>query len=384
MSGSPWRGEDSEHTLVRRLQALNWGVLLLIFLVASIGFAMLYSAASGQFEPWAIRQMVRFGFSLALVLVLALAPIQFWMRAAYPVYGVALLLLLLVEVFGDIGMGAQRWIDVGLFRVQPSELMKPALVLALALYFHGLTLEDIGRPTALIAPVLLVAVPSALVLRQPDLGTAVMLITGGAVMFFLAGVRLWKFIVVLVGGVAALPVLWSVLRSYQKQRILTFLNPESDPLGAGYHIIQSKIAIGAAGVFGRGFMNGPQSQLNFLPEKHTDFIFAMLVEEAGLFGGFALMILYILIIVYGLTIALKCRNQFGRLMAMGTITFFSLYVLINIAMVTGVVPVVGVPLPLVSYGGTSMLAAMLGFGLLMNVHLHSETRLPRLWSAGGR
>lgn len=366
-----------ELTLGQKLTALNWTLVLLIVLIACVGFAMLYSAANGDWSPWAYRQAIRFGAGLLIMLVLALVDVRFWMRIAYISYLVALALLGLVEVMGEIGMGAQRWIDLGIFQLQPSELMKIALVLALARYFHGLTWEEVGRPINLIVPLLLIAVPALLVLRQPDLGTALMMAIGSGALFFLAGVRLWKFTAVLVASLAAIPIAWQFLRSYQKQRILTFLDPESDPLGSGYHILQSKIALGSGGMFGKGFLQGSQSHLNFLPEKQTDFIFTMLAEEFGMIGGLALIGLYVLVLAYGFAIALRARSQFGRLVALGVTTTLFLYLFINVAMVMGLIPVVGVPLPLISYGGTAMLTMMVGLGLLLGVSIHRDVRIGR-------
>jgi rod shape determining protein RodA len=282
-----------------------------------------------------------------------------------------------VEVIGHIGMGAQRWIRVGGIQVQPSEFMKITLVLALARYFHRLNIEDIGRPTYLIVPVLLVLAPAGLVLKQPDLGTAVMLLGGGAAMFFLAGVKVWKFGVLLVLGLAAIPIGWNFLHEYQRQRIMTFIDPETDPLGAGYHILQSQIAFGSGSVFGKGYLQGTQSHLNFLPERHTDFIFTMLAEEFGLVGGLMVLLLFALLMVYGLAVAVRCRNHFGRLMAMGVTVSILLYVFINTAMVMGLIPVVGVPLPLISYGGTAMLTVLAGVGFLMNAYIHRDVRIAR-------
>ncbi|HEB79382.1 MAG TPA: rod shape-determining protein RodA, partial [Rhodospirillales bacterium] len=254
---------------------------------------------------------------------------------------------------------------------------KFTMVLALARYFHGGSIDDISRPLFLLPPLLLVAAPSALVLRQPDLGTTVMLIIAGGVIFFLAGVKLWKFGALALAALVSAPIAWHFLRDYQKNRVLTFLDPERDPLGAGYHIIQSKIALGSGGLFGKGFMLGSQSHLKFLPEKQTDFIFTMLSEEFGLMGGLGLLGLYSLILVYGFAISLRCRNQFGRLVGLGVTTTFFLYMFINIAMVIGLIPVVGAPLPLVSYGGTAMVSMLFGFGLLLGVYIHRDTQIGR-------
>jgi len=274
-------------------------------------------------------------------------------------------------------MGAQRWLDLGVIQVQPSELMKLALVLALARYFHGLDEIEVGRVRWLIAPALMALLPVALVLKQPDLGTAMILLLGAATMFFIAGVKWWKLALVGVAGLAALPLAWQYLRDYQKKRVLIFLNPESDPLGAGYHILQSKIALGSGGLFGKGFMQGTQSQLNFLPEKQTDFIFTTLAEESGLAGATFLIGLYVILIGYGIAIALRSRSPFGRLLAMGITAMLFIYVFVNIGMVSGLIPVVGVPLPLVSYGGTAMMTLLIGFGLLMGAYVHRDVEISR-------
>lgn len=361
----------------QKLLRLNWELVLLISLTASIGFAMLYSAANGNLDPWASRQISRFAVGLVMMLCVALIDIRLWLRAAYPIYALCLGLLAAVEIMGSIGMGAQRWLDLGFFQLQPSEVMKIAVILALARYFHGFDVDEAGRLRNLWIPVLIVVTPIALVLRQPDLGTAMTVAMVGGAMFWLGGARLWQFGVVAAGVAAAVPVAWQFLHTYQKQRIFTFLNPESDPLGAGYHILQSKIALGSGGMFGKGFLEGTQSHLNFLPEKQTDFIFTMLAEEFGLIGGVGLIALYGLLIAYGIFIAFRCRSQFARLLAMGLTVNFFLYVFINIAMVMGILPVVGVPLPLISYGGTAMLTVLIGFGLIMSCWLHRDMYINR-------
>ena len=364
-------------TLGQKLWSINWGLILLIALLAGFGMAMLYSAANGSFDPWASRQAVRFLLGLSVLLVVALIDIRLWFRVAYPIYLLSLLLLVGVEIMGSIGMGAQRWIDLGVIQLQPSEVMKVALVLALARYFHGLTLQDVGRPHYLIPPIFLALAPAALVLRQPDLGTALMLLMVSGAVFFAAGVRWWKFALVIAAVGGAVPLVWNHLHTYQQKRVLTFLDPESDPLGSGYHIMQSKIALGSGGVLGKGFLQGSQSHLNFLPEKQTDFIFTMLAEELGMVGGLMLMTLFLLVFIYGFAIAMRSRNHFGRLVALGVTVNLFLYVFINIAMVTGLIPVVGVPLPLVSYGGTAMLAVLFSLGLLISVSIHRDIRIPR-------
>ncbi len=373
-------GFDSARARLQPLQKLsqvNWAMVLLICLIAGIGFVMLYSAAGGSLGPWANRQMLRFAVGLVLMLSIAVVELRIWLRFAYWIYAGALALLVAVEIVGEIGMGAQRWIDVGLFQLQPSELMKVALVLALARYFHGLETDSVGRILPLVPPLLLVAMPAILVLKQPDLGTAGMLIISGGALFFTAGVRLWKFGVLIAAGLAAIPVAWNFLHDYQKNRVLTFLEPERDPLGAGYHILQSKIAFGSGGVFGKGYLLGTQSHLNFLPEKQTDFIFTMLAEEFGLTGALTLLLIYAVLIAYGFAIAMRSRSHFGRLLAMGLTFNLFLFVFINMAMVMGIIPVVGVPLPLISYGGTAMLTVLIGFGLMMSVYVHRDARIGR-------
>lgn len=364
-------------TLGQKVWQIHWTFVLLTCVVAAIGITMLYSAANGSFTPWADRHAARFGVGLAILVAVALVDIRVWMRYAYGLYLLSLALLVAVDLTGSIGMGARRWIDLGVITLQPSELMKITLTLALARYFHGSSVEDVGRLRHLLLPVLLIVGPAALVLRQPDLGTATMLLATGAALLFLAGVRAWKFIAAGLGLIAAVPLAWQFLRGYQKQRVLTFFDPESDPLGAGYHIIQSKIALGSGGLFGKGLLGGTQSHLNFLPEKQTDFIFTMLAEEFGLVGALTLLGLYVLLLIYGIAISVRCRSHFGRLMGMGVTVIFFLFVFINIAMVMGVIPVVGVPLPLISYGGSAMLTVMLGFGLLMNAYVHRDVVIGR-------
>lgn len=356
---------------------LNWMLAILLSAVAAMGVLMLYSAGGASLQPWASKHLVRFVLSLGLALAVALVDIRIWYRLAYPVYAVGFVLLVAVDIAGQIGMGAQRWLDLGPIQIQPSEIMKIAMVVSLARYFHGLTAEETGRIVYVIPPTLMVLLPAGLVMIQPDLGTAALMVMAGGAMFFAAGVRLWKFGAVLLAGGGALPVLWGMLREYQRNRVLTFLDPERDPLGAGYHIMQSKIALGSGGMFGRGFLEGTQSHLNFLPEKQTDFIFTMLAEELGMVGCLALLGLYSLILLLAFAISLRCQSMFARMVGIGIASIFFLYVFINVAMVTGLVPVVGVPLPLVSYGGTAMLTAMFGMGLLMSVDIHRDMRLGR-------
>jgi rod shape determining protein RodA len=367
--------ERPRQSLVAKLGAISWPLVLLLTMIATCGFVTLYSAAGGSLSPWAGRQMVRYAVAVAMMIAVALVDIRVWRKLSYPIYGVTFLLLVAVEIRGEIGMGAQRWIDLGVIQLQPSELMKIALVMALARYFHGLSYEDVGKIWRLIVPAFLVFAPALLVLKQPDLGTASKLIMCGGAIFFLVGVRIWKFAALIALLGAVLPYAWHHLRDYQKNRIYTFLDPENDPLGTGYHIIQSKIALGSGGLFGKGYMQGSQAHLNFLPEKQTDFIFTMLAEEWGMVGGLFVLGLYTLVFIYGLAIALRVRNHYGRILAMGVTINFFLYVFINTAMVMGLIPVVGVPLPLVSYGGTAMLTVLFGWGLVMSAWIHRDVRI---------
>ena len=372
---------STELSLREKLIHMNWEMVAMVSLLAAIGFAMLYSAANGDFSPWASRQMMRFGVGVVLMLVIAVIDIKFWLKVSYALYGVSFILLATVEVMGSVGGGAQRWLDLTVIQLQPSETMKIALVMALARYFHGLEADDAGRLRYLVVPLILVAAPMALVLRQPDLGTAGFLALLGVAMLWLAGARVWQFVAAAAAGLAAIPIGWQFLHGYQQARVLTFLDPENDPLGAGYHIMQSKIALGSGGMFGKGFLAGTQSHLNFLPEKQTDFIFTMLAEEFGFIGGTGLIGLYGLLIGYCIFIAYRCRSQFARLLAMGLVVNFFLYVFINIAMVMGLVPVVGVPLPLISNGGTALLTVLIGFGLVMSCWLHRATYINRRGAA---
>ena len=372
------RLNPSRANILEKFTRMSWGLLILIVLIASIGFAMLYSAAGGDVDPWAKRQLIRFICGLGLVFIVSLSDIRFWMRSAYFFYAAALGALILVEVYGLIGMGAQRWLNLGWLQIQPSEIMKIALILVLAAYFHGRTLEELKKIRYMLVPLAMVVVPMILVLRQPDLGTAVMLGLGGAAVFFVAGAALRYFAIGVAMALAGIPAAWPFLEIYQQERILTFLNPDADPLGAGYHIIQSKIALGSGGLLGRGYMQGTQSHLNFLPEHQTDFIFTMLAEEFGMVGALALIGLYTAIFIYGLIISARCSNHFGRLLAAGLTTTLFLYVYINIAMVIGIIPVVGVPLPLISYGGSAMMTVLFAVGLLMCVFVHRDTQIGRV------
>lgn len=358
-----------------KLYNISFSYIMFIVILAAIGVTMLYSAANGNWSPWALNQLIRFAVGFVLMIALALTDIRVLMRYAYAFYFFTLVLLIIVEVTGHIGMGAQRWINFGFFKLQPSELMKIAVVLVLARYFHTSSLQNIESVRGVLPPFLMAIFPAFLIATQPDLGTALMLIFTTGAIFFVVGVQLWKFGVLIAAGLMAMPIAWHFLHEYQQNRILTFLNPERDPLGAGYHIIQSKIALGSGGVFGKGFLKGTQSHLNFLPEKHTDFIFTMLSEEFGLMGAVAIVILNLLILVYTYSFALKSTSYFGKLVAIGLATNYFMYVFINMAMVLGLLPVVGIPLPLISYGGTVMLSIMASFGIILSVHINRNVQI---------
>lgn len=356
---------------------LNWALIVLLTTVAGIGFLMLYSVAGGSFTPWAEPQIKRFLLGFVLMLIVAMVPIYFWRNMAGVAYGTSIILLLYVEFFGSVGMGAQRWIDLGFMRLQPSEVMKIALVMLLAAYYDWLPLTRTSRPLWVAIPVFIILLPTMLVLRQPDLGTSLLLVSGGGLIMFMAGVHWAYFAAVIASGIGLIAAIfqsrgaeWQLLKDYQFRRIDTFLNPASDPLGAGYHITQSKIALGSGGWTGRGFMQGTQSRLNFLPEKHTDFIFTTLAEEFGFIGAFSLLLLYALIILFCVVSALNNKNRFAALLTLGIAATFFLFFAVNMSMVMGLAPVVGVPLPLVSYGGSAMLILLLGFGLVQSAHVH--------------
>ena len=361
----------------RKVLYINWPLVLLITAVCCIGFLMLYSVAGGRMDTWAEPQMIRFAVGMVIMLGLAFVPMWFWRGISVAAYVTCFLMLVAVDLFGVIGMGAQRWIDIGPIRIQPSELMKIALVLLLAAYYDWLPLNRVSRPLWVIVPVVLILAPTALVLMQPDLGTSIMLIAGGGIVMFAAGVSLWYFGAVIGAAVGLVVAVmrsrgtdWQLLRDYQFRRIDTFLDPTSDPLGAGYNIIQSQIALGSGGLSGRGFMQGTQSRLNFLPEKHTDFIFTVLSEEFGFIGASSLLVLYMLILGFCLYSALSNRDRFASLITIGISATFFLYFSSNMATVMGLLPAKGSPLPLVSYGGTSLMILMLGFGLVQSAHVH--------------
>ena len=361
----------------RKVFYMNWPLVVLVIAVASVGLLMLYSIAGGDFDQWARRQSQIFIAGMVLMFIVAMVPIWFWRSMAGLAYAVSFILLIFVEFTGEVGMGAQRWIDIGPLRLQPSEMMKFTLVMLLAAYYDTLDSKKTSRPLYVLIPVLLTVAPTVLVLMQPNLGTSILLLLAGGAVMFAAGVSLWYFggVLALVGsavvGVFTLRgTPWQFLHDYQYRRIDTFLDPTADPLGAGYNIIQAKIALGSGGWSGKGFMQGTQSRLNFLPEKHTDFIFTTLAEEFGFIGAFSLLGLYALIIGFCLMAAFQNRDRFSALLIVGVAANFFFYIAVNLSMVMGMAPVVGVPLPLLSYGGSAMLVLLVGFGLVQSAHVH--------------
>ncbi|HYJ58595.1 MAG TPA: rod shape-determining protein RodA [Methyloceanibacter sp.] len=369
--------ERPQLLLKKKLLLLNWPFLLLVTAITMIGVIALYSVAGGSLDPWASRHVARYCLGLGLLFAVVVVDIRWWLRAAYPLYLLALLLLAAVMFFGVESGGARRWLGYEEYSFQPSELMKIALVLAIARYYQWLPPRQVSWPWAVVPPLLMIGAPVVLALEQPDLGTAALFGIVGCGLLFMAGVSWLYFLGGLAGAIAVLPHIWEKLHDYQRERILTFIDPERDPSGSGYHILQSKIAIGSGGFAGKGFMQGTQAQLNFLPEKHTDFIFTMFSEEMGFIGAAVLLALYLLALLFIAYMALRCRSTFARLVAAGMGLCLFAYVFINVAMVTGLVPVVGVPLPLVSYGGTAMLTMMVGLGFVLNAHVNRSVLIRR-------
>ncbi len=360
----------------KKLKFIYWPLVLMIFLLCSVGIFALFCASEGSFDPWAFKQGIKIFIGFILLCYFAIFPLRELLALSYVAYGISLALLVSAQLFGRIGMGARRWVSLGFFELQPSEVMKISLILALSTYLHKnpLNMDQNSKKTLTVA-FLMILVPTVLLLKQPDLGTASLLVLSGGIVLFAAGLSRRMMVYMFSFFTLSLPIFWPFLHDYQRQRILTFLNPEQDPLGAGYHILQSKIAIGSGGLWGKGFLKGTQVHLDFLPEKHTDFILTILAEEWGYFGIFTLIILYILVLLMTLRIALDAQHLFGRLLVLGVGAMFFLYCFINIAMVTGLFPVVGVPLPFISYGGASLVSLFIAFGWVINVDLNKNERL---------
>ena len=366
--------EHDKEKFLKKIGQIPLSLPLFVSLVCIYGFILLYSAAEGSIEPWASKQIVIFCIFMPISILIAMLDLRLIYRFSYLLYIFTLVLLVIVEFTGKSVMGATRWINFGIFTVQPSELVKIAVVLMLAKYFHESAKYNLNG-YGIFFPIIASIIPIALVIKQPDLGTGIITMIVVIVMFFAAGIKWIYFVVSGLLGLTAMPLAWLMMHNYQRNRILTFLDPERDPLGAGYNIIQSKIAIGSGGLFGKGLLSGTQSQLSFLPEHQTDFIFAFLTEELGFVGGFILLILYSMLLVSSLSVAINCRSEFAKLMTVGITTLFFRHVFINIAMVMGLLPVVGVPLPLVSYGRTMMVSMLVGFGLIMNAAVNQRSNV---------
>ena len=367
----------SELNILSRLRSINFVFLFLVTLIFLFGVLSLYSVSGGEFNSWPIKHVQRFILGLIVFFIICSFDIKFFFIFAYPIFFLSLLFLIVVPFLGTEMYGATRWIKIVGISFQPSEFIKFTLILALAKYFHSTAGDSTSFIKTLILPLIIILIPVIIVATQPDLGTAVIIFIGGVSIFWIVGLSYKYFIS---GGVVlifSIPVLWQYLKDYQKERVFTFFNPERDPLGNGYHIMQSKIALGSGGISGKGYMEGTQSHLNFLPEMHTDFIFTMFGEEFGFLGALVLICLYAGLIFLSIKMGLESRSYFGRYLSLGISTVFFIYIFVNISMVTGLLPVVGVPLPLVSYGGSSMLAVMGAFGLVMNCYIHQKTILPK-------
>ncbi len=360
-----------------KLYAVPYGVLAIVLLLACIGLALIYSAEQANLEGWVMKQGITIFLALPFAILLATIDINFWYRHAYKIYLGTILLLIIAEVVGHTAMGAQRWVRLGMFNLQPAEFAKIGVIIALSRYYHRLHSNNIGRIWALLPPLAMILVPSVLILKQPNLGSTIILIVIGASIMFAAGIKLWKFAAIAAAGLASLPVIWHFLHDYQKQRVMTFLSPEQDPLGSGYNILQSKIAIGSGGLFGKGFISGSQTQLNFLPEKQTDFIFTVLAEEFGLCGCLTVLLLYLILLVLSYRISWGLQNQFGRLVVFGVSAMLFIHILINIAMISGLIPVVGTPLPFLSYGRSNLVTMIIGYGFIANACVYKHKHIAR-------
>jgi len=356
------------------LARLPWRLIFLVTAICSIGLITLYSAAGGSASPWALKQAITILFFFAVAIGMSWIPEQWIKQLTFPTYVIILVLLIVVEMIGFVGKGAQRWVDLGFIRLQPSEFMKPAIVLMLARFYDLLPVGDVRRWRGLWPAAALVMVPFSLIIVQPDLGTATMVLLSGLTVMFIAGLPMWYFLSAAGAVAVAGPILFATMHEYQRKRVFTFLDPESDPLGAGYHISQSKIAIGSGGIWGKGYLNGSQSHLDYLPEGHTDFVFATMVEEWGLVGGALLILAFLLVVRWGMEVGRRAQTRFGQLAAAGLSMTIFFYFAVNLMMVMGLAPVVGIPLPLVSFGGSAVMTVMLCLGVLMSLERQQRTR----------
>ena len=355
--------------IFEKIKKLNYLFLFIILIISTIGFLALFSASNGSLDPWAKKQIIRFIICFVLLISISLIDIKILYKYTYIIFFLSFLLLASVEIAGTFGLGAKRWIRIFGISIQPSELIKITIILALSKYYHNLKFENIGKVISVVFPLIVILSSCAFVLIQPDLGTTIIILLLGTIIMFVAGTKIWKFVLSLLVFLISLPIFWNNLKPYQHKRVLSFLDPESDPLGAGYHSIQSKIAIGSGGFWGKGLFAGTQSRLNFLPEKHTDFIFSVFAEETGFFGVILLISLFTFIILKGLNIAFRAADRFGFFLSLGLIISIAFYIIFNIGMTVGIFPITGIPLPFVSYGGSSLITNYFAVGLLLNVEM---------------
>ena len=364
-------------SIIDRIREINIFLICLLLITFLFGLLSLYSVADANFNPWARNHLIRFVISAILFFIICIVNIKIIFNLVYTLFFINILALVLIMFIGTETYGATRWIRIAGVSLQPSEFIKVSLILCLAKYYHSIPIIEVSKVSRMIIPVIITLIPVGLVIIQPDLGTSIIILIGAGSIFWIVGINYKYFILAFLSACATIPVGWQYLHNYQKERVFTFFNPERDPLGNGYHIMQSKIALGSGGFAGKGYLEGTQSHLNFLPEMHTDFIFTMYGEEFGFIGTFLLLIIYLSIILVSFNLATKSRSSFGKYLSCGLIFLFFSHVFINIGMVMGLLPVVGVPLPLISYGGSSMLATMIGFGLIMNCYINRDTILAK-------
>ncbi len=356
--------------ILNKLKNINYLIIFLTILISLIGAAGLYSAADGSYSPWASKHLIRLIIFLSLAIIISMIKLEIIYKFSYILFILSLLLLFSVEIIGVLGKGASRWLNIFGYSIQPSEIIKVAIVLALARFYNDLKFDHIGNVINLVIPILIIFLPFILIIQQPDLGTALSILLLGLSVLFICGVKIWKFLVGIVVALASIPIMWSLIKPYQKNRIISFLDPESDPLGQGYQLIQSKIALGSGGSSGKGFLQGTQSYLEYLPEKQTDFIFTLIGEEFGFLGSIFIILLYLILITQCFLVSIKSNHFFGRFLALGIGSNLFIYVIMNISMVSGLMPVVGIPLPLISYGGTVMLTTIISMGLILNIDIN--------------